>query len=202
MEMLFNAFPFCRYNKSQLDVKVYKKWMFWIHTIYEQKRSSLSSIAYMMPGIQPTHSFRRTLNSQTQILQLSSWYLQNIPTYVSQEEKWMIQTPLDLLKGMIEYVEIPLTSDAKSVNSHIPSYAWTQLPDVLGWESQGAKQTAKLPWEAPKPLGQLAWIELCAALIKELLLAKIFSFKASSAAFAQAAVIFAIVPIDLSDISI
>lgn len=85
---------------------------------------------------------------------------------------------------------------------HSHSYAWTQLPDVLGWDSQGAKQTAKLPWEAPKTVGQLAWVELSAALIKELLLAKILSFKASSAAFAQAAVIYAIVPIDLSAISI
>lgn len=39
-------------------------------------------------------------------------------------------------------------------------------------------------------------------MVKELLLAKIFSFKASSATFAQAAVIYAIVQIDLSSISI
>lgn len=36
--------------------------MVWIHTIYDEKWSSLSRIAYMMPGIPPTHSFGRTLS--------------------------------------------------------------------------------------------------------------------------------------------
>ncbi|RMC02698.1 hypothetical protein DUI87_19887 [Hirundo rustica rustica] len=109
-------------------------------------------------------------------------------------------------EGMIECVEIPLTSGAKSMSSHVP----TVMPELSfqmfcsqhGWESQRAKQTAKLPWEAQKTLGHLARAELCAAEIKELLLAKMFRFKASSATFAQAAVIDAIVLIDLPAISI
>lgn len=60
-------------------------------------------------------------------------------------------------------------------------------------ESENAEQAAKLSWEAQKTLGQLAWVELCAAVIKELLLAKLFSFKSSSTTFAQAAVIYIIV---------
>lgn len=107
---------------------------------------------------------------------------------------------------MTEYVEILLTSGAKSMNNPVPTvvpeHSFQMFCHQHGWESQGAKQTAKLPWEAQKTLGQLAWAELCGAVIKELLLAKIFSFQGSSATFAQAAVIYAIVLIELSAISI
>lgn len=59
-------------------------------------------------------------------------------------------------------------------------------------QSQDAKKAAKLSWEAQKILRQLAWVELCAAVIKKLLLAKLFIFKASSTTFEQAAVIYII----------
>ena len=45
---------------------------------------------------------------------------------------------------------------------------------------------------------QLAWVELSAAVITELLLTKLFSFKASSTTFAQAAVLYLIVQRSIS----
>lgn len=67
-------------------------------------------------------------------------------------------------------------------------------------QSQNAKKAAKLSWEAQKILRQLTWLELCAAVIKKLLLAKLFIFKASSTTFAQAVVIYVIIQRSVSSL--
>lgn len=56
----------------------------------------------------------------------------------------MIQIPLDLLEGMIEHVEIPLTSGAKSMSSHIPTvmpeHSFQMFCHQQGWESPNKLQ--------------------------------------------------------------
>lgn len=60
-------------------------------------------------------------------------------------------------------------------------------------ESQDTEQAVKISLEAQQTLGQLAWAELCATVVKELLLAKLFSLKVGFTAITQAAVIYIIV---------
>lgn len=81
--------------------------------------------------------------------------------------------------------------------SHSP--ARTQLPDVLPPAQlgiPGCQTNCKASRSSSENTGAIAWAELCAAVITQLLLAKIFHFKSSSA------VMYAIAQFALSAISI